>query len=463
MMIKDFNVDKTQKDRSDISYITEIRKYKEEFKYMTFYDALTGLPNYAMLKNEINKLIDKKEKKDKFAITYIDIDNFKYINDTLGHKVGDEFLKYIANNLNAEIEAPNLVARLGGDEFAIIFSDIQSNELLLEKIERIKHNTSKTWSVNKYQFFVSMSIGVVIYPDNGDNITTLFKNADIAMYAAKREGKDKVLFYKKELSENNLWHIQMAHKIQSGIENEEFKLYYQPQFKLNTGEIIGVEALVRWIHPKEGFIPPMEFIPLAEETGQIYSIERWIIKNALQQKKQWEEQGLNHLELSINLSSKTLTSKVNFQQIEDLILSFNVDYSKVTLEITETAIISNVEPVIERLNRLKKKGLKIALDDFGTGYSSLTHLKKLPIDIIKLDRSFIDSIVENSKDTMIVKYMLSLAHDLKYKVVAEGIETREQLKYLKKHYCDSGQGYLLSKPLCKEEVNKLVKASFKFN
>lgn len=462
-MIKDFNASDIEKDRRDIPYITKIRKYKEEFKYMTFYDILTGLPNKAMIKDEINKLINQKENEAKFAIAYIDIDNFKYINDTLGHKVGDEFLKYIANILNDEIKAPNLVARLGGDEFAIILSEIQSEKLLLEKIEGIKHKINRIWSTHKYKFFVSMSIGVVIYPDNGDNITALFKNADIAMYAAKREGKDRILFYNRELSENNLWHIQMVNKLQSGIENEEFILFYQPQFNLNTGEIIGVEALVRWIHPKEGIIPPMEFIPLAEETGQIYNIERWIIKNALQQKKHWEEQGLNYIELSINLSSKTLISSVNFQQIEDLFSSFNVDYSKITLEITETAVISNVDSVIEPLNRLKKKGIKIALDDFGTGYSSLTHLKSLPIDIIKLDKSFIDSIVENSKDTMIVKYILSLAHDLKCKVVAEGIETREQLKYLKKYYCDNGQGYLLSKPLCKEDVSELIKASFKFN
>lgn len=442
--------------------ITERKRYEENFKRMAFYDSLTGLPNRAMFEDEISKLIDKKVEKTKFAIAYIDIDNFKYINDTLGHQVGNEFLKYIGDSLNAEIKAPNLVARLGGDEFAIVFTEIQSEETLLEKISEIKNNISRTWFIHNLQFFVSMSVGVTIYPDNGNNITTLFKNVDIAMYTAKREGKNRILFYKEDIQENNLWYIQMANKLQSGVENEEFTLFYQPQFKLDTGEIVGMEALVRWNHPEEGFISPGEFIPVAEETGQIYSIERWIIKNALKQKEQWEEQGFHHIELSINLSSKTLTSDINFQELEALLSTFNVDYSKIVIEITETAIISNIDLVIERLNRLKKRGLKIALDDFGTGYSSLTYLKELPIDIIKLDRSFINLISENGIDTVIIKYILSLAHDLKYGVVAEGIETSEQLEYLKKYYCQCGQGYLLSRPLPQDKVNELIKTSFQF-
>ncbi|WP_052661323.1 EAL domain-containing protein [Clostridium aceticum] len=440
--------------------ITERKKYEESFRYIAFYDSLTGLINRIMFENEISKLISSKSEKNKFAVTYIDIDNFKYINDTLGHRVGDEFLKHVGMHLNVEIKAPNLVARLGGDEFAIVFMDIESDQILIEKIEKIKKGIGRTWSSNNHQFFVSMSIGVVMFPDHGNNTIELLKSADIAMYAAKQGGKDRVVFYKEDMEKNNLEHVQMANKLQFGIENEEFTLFYQPQFRLNTGEIIGMEALVRWIHPIEGFIAPIDFIPLAEETGQIYSLERWIVKKALQQKQQWEKTGFGHIELSINLSGKTVASDVDFHQLEMLVTTFDVDYSKIIIEITETAIISNIELVIERLNRLKNKGFKIALDDFGTGYSSLTYLKKLPIDIIKLDKSFINLIPQNNIDTLIIKHILSLAHDLKYEVVAEGIETKEQLEYLKKYYCKSGQGYLLSKPLSHEETSDLLDRLF---
>ncbi|AOY75357.1 EAL domain-containing protein [Clostridium formicaceticum] len=436
--------------------ITERKKYEENVSRIAFYDTLTGLPNRIMFENEIKNFLHQKIEKNKVAIIYIDIDNFKYINDTLGHQAGDEFLKYIGDTLNTEIKIPNLVARLGGDEFAILFTELQSNEILIETIEEIKKKIGRTWSIKNHQFFVSMSIGIAKFPDHGHNITELLKNADIAMYAAKQEGKDKILFYKKDIQTNNLNHVQMANKLQSAIENEEFMLFYQPQFKLNTGEIVGLEALIRWNHHEEGFISPVEFIPVAEDTGQIYSIERWIVKTALAQKKQWEKEGLGHVELSINLSGKTLTSDVNFQELEILLSTFDVDYSKITIEITETAIISNVDLVIRRLNRLKAKGLKIALDDFGTGYSSLTYLKKFPINIIKLDRSFIQLIPKNSIDTVIIKHILSLAHDLRYEVIAEGIETREQLEYLKKCFCENGQGYLLSKPLSQEKVNELM-------
>lgn len=437
---------------------TEQRKYEESIKHMASYDSLTGLANRFMFENEIDKRIKKQVEKPRFAIAYMDLDNFKYINDTLGHQVGNEFLKYIGNNIKNSITVPNIVARLGGDEFAILFTEVQSKELLLESIQKIKNNISRIWSIQNQHFFVSMSIGIVIYPDNGKDSTILLKNADIAMYAAKQQGKDRILLYTENIREKNSGKIQMANKLQSGIENQEFRLFYQPQYKLDTGEIIGVEALIRWIHPEEGFISPAEFIPIAEETGQIYSIEQWIFKTALQQKKQWEEEGFHHIELSINLSAKTLISDINFKTLETLIDTFSIDYSKVSIEITETAVISNINLVINRLKKLKKKGLKIALDDFGTGYSSLTYLKELPIDSIKLDRSFIRLIPYENMDTVIVKNILSMAHDLKYQVVAEGIETKEQLEYLKEYYCESGQGFLMSKPLPIEQMNKLIKA-----
>lgn len=438
--------------------IEERKRFEEKVKYLAFYDALTGLPNRAMFENEINKFLALKSDNN-FSIAYIDIDNFKNINDSMGHQVGDIFLKYLADCLKAEVEEPNLVARLGGDEFAILYFEI-SKEHLLENIEIIRKRISRTWSIQNRQFYITMSVGVVVFPTDGDSSTELLKNADIAMYAAKREGRNRILFYKEDIRDNNSWHVTMINNLQYGIEEEQFTLFYQPQFKLGTGEITGMEALVRWVHPEVGFISPAEFIPLAEETGQIYSLERWIITKALEQKKLWEEQGFKNLILSINLSGKTLTSDINFHELEYILSQVSIDFTKIVIEITETASISDVDIVIEHLDILKKLGLRVALDDFGTGYSSLNYLKKFPIDIIKLDKSFINSISEGGIDTLLIKNIIYLAHDLEFEVVAEGIETQEQLDYLKNYYCESGQGYLLSRPLPVDKIRDLLINTF---
>ncbi len=439
--------------------INERKRYEEKVKYLAFYDALTGLANRAMFESEINRHLQQAA--GSFMIAYIDIDNFKTINDSMGHQVGDLFLVYLAEGLRAEVSEPNFVARLGGDEFAILFLSI-SREELLEHIDRIRNRISKSWTIENYQFYISMSIGVVHCPKDGSDSTVLLKNADIAMYEAKREGKNRILFYQERINEENFRHMKMINNLQYGMEDEQFLLYYQPQLDLKSGNIIGLEALVRWIHPTEGFISPGEFIPIAEDSGQIYKLERWIIAKALQQKKILEQQGFTDIVMSINLSGKTLTSSINFNELEQIIARAEVDFSQVVIEITETANISDVDIVIHHLNRLKTLGIRVALDDFGTGYSSLNYLKKFPINIIKLDKSFIDAIIENKVDTLLIKNILTLAHDLEFEVIAEGIETREQLEFLKKHNCGSGQGYLLSRPAPEEKIHELLRNRFVF-
>lgn len=439
--------------------INERKRYEEKVKYLAFYDALTGLANRAMFESEINRHLQQAA--GSFMIAYIDIDNFKTINDSMGHQVGDLFLVYLAEGLRAEVSEPNFVARLGGDEFAILFLSI-SREELLEHIDRIRNRISKSWTIENYQFYISMSIGVVHCPKDGSDSTVLLKNADIAMYEAKREGKNRILFYQERINEENFRHMKMINNLQYGMEDEQFLLYYQPQLDLKSGNIIGLEALVRWIHPTEGFISPGEFIPIAEDSGQIYKLERWIIAKALQQKKILEQQGFTDIVMSINLSGKTLTSSINFNELEQIIARAEVDFSQVVIEITETANISDVDIVIHHLNRLKTLGIRVALDDFGTGYSSLNYLKKFPINIIKLDKSFIDAIIENKVDTLLIKNILTLAHDLEFEVIAEGIETREQLEFLKKHNCGSGQGYLLSRPAPEEKIHELLRNRFIF-
>ena len=430
---------------------------EKELIRMAFYDSLTGLPNRDMFVNKIRDYADENKEKNKFAIAYIDIDNFKYINDTLGHHVGDEFLKYIGNKFYSIIQYPNIVARLGGDEFAILINEFETKEKLLIKIDNIIKSLGSTWNSNNREFFISMSIGVAIYPDDGNDANTLLKNSDIAMYVAKKDGKNKCLLYEEDIHEDIIWHIHMTNKIQKALENKEFTLYYQPQIELVTGRIVGMEALARWNHPTEGFISPTDFIPVAEETGQIYVLEQRILEQALIQKEKWEDAGFNDIELSINLSSKTLISDFNFKQIQLILSDFDVDYSKIVFEITETAVISNVDLAIERLNTLKSKGLKIALDDFGTGYSSITYLKKLPIDIIKLDRSYIKTVTNRGIDSAIVKCILSLTDDLDFRVIAEGIETYEQLEYLKNINCHTGQGFYIGMPSPVEKINELLK------
>ncbi len=434
--------------------ISERKRYEDEIERLAFYDKLTGLPNRVMFENEISRHINQNCYSS-FMVAYIDIDNFKAINDSIGHQAGDIFLSYFAEGLKLEINKPNLVARLGGDEFAILFVG-KSREGINKLLKAVRTRISRTWSIDNYQFYISMSVGVVAYPQDGRDSTMLLKNADIAMYEAKKEGKNRVLFYQTNLKDQNFRHMNMINKLQYGLEEKQFALYYQPQYDLQENKIIGLEALIRWNHPTDGFISPGEFIPIAEESGQIFKLEQWSVTKALEQKKILESMGYKDIDMSINLSGKSLTSVVNFPKLEQIFIDANVDYDKVVVEITETANISDVGIVVEHLKRLKKLGVRVALDDFGTGYSSLNYLKIFPINIIKLDKSFIDAINDDGIDTLLIKNILILAHDLAYEVIAEGIETNGQLEYLRNHKCEAGQGYLLGRPAPEEKIYELL-------
>lgn len=436
---------------------SESLKAMNELEHMAYYDTLTGLPNRAMLASHVKKLIIQNKK---FAIALLNIDNFKYINDTVGHAAGDEYLKFMGNKLSAENVLPNMVARLGSDEFVILINDYESDDLLLHKLETIKNNMGKTWNSHAREFFISVSIGISEYPNDCNDFDTLIKNSDIAKSYAKKNGKGKILFFDESINKENLYYINMANEIQKGLDNEEFELYYQPQISLISCKVVGVEALVRWCHLNE-FIPPGEFIPVAESTGQIYELERRILRNVLIQKQKWEAAGLKGLIVSINLSSKSLLSSENFKKIKDIFLEYNMDYSDLVIEVTETAAISDINIAIERLNVLKDLGLKVALDDFGTGYSSLKHLVVLPIDIIKIDKSYVNFEYGNTKGKLISKFIVSLAHDLGFNVIAEGIETPEQLEYMKSIDSEYGQGYYLDRPMNLNKINELLLKTFK--
>lgn len=433
--------------------IEERKKYEMKIKNMAYHDFLTGLPNRFMFEQVIDRRI--LENKSAFMIAYMDIDNFKNINDSIGHQAGDVFLQYFTDAIKEVVRESAVVARLGGDEFAILYP-LDSRLEVKEKVEDLLNHINRIWSYQNRLFYISVSVGIVAYPDHGLDSSELLKNADIAMYASKREGKNRILFYEEELKEENSHYGDMVNYLQQSIDQEQFYLVYQPQFNLTSNKLTGMEVLLRWEHPQEGFISPSEFIPIAEKSGQIYRLERWVIRKALEQKMIWEKRGIRDLKMAINLSTKTLTSDINFSEWEQILSWYSVDFSDIVIEITETANIYDIDNVINRLNRLKKRGIKIALDDFGTGYSSLNYLKKLPIDIIKLDKSFIRFIKEGGVDSLLIKNILNLANDLNYEVIAEGIETQEQLMCLIDFNCGGGQGYLLSEPLSEDKLYSFI-------
>ena len=422
---------------------------EKKLESMIYNDTLTDLLTRVGLEVEMEDLI--KEERPFFFVD-IDFDNFRNINDIMGYSAGDMFIKDMAEKMSEFLNDYGFVGRIGGDEFGIIFIKSQTSFDLKELLYRINEILGDKWEYNDREFFISASMGVSNFPDDGMTVSEIIRNANLAMDSAKREGKGRCILYTGEILESTSEKIKIADKIRFGLLNNEFELYYQPQFHLQNGQIKGFEVLIRWTNSELGFISPAVFIPIAEEIGQIFDVEKWIFKNALVQKEIFEKKGYENISLSINLSSKTLMSDIHFGELEDILDEHKIDYQKITIEITETSVISDIHFAIEKLKRLKRYGLKIALDDFGTGYSSLTHLKKLPIDVIKLDKSFIKSMEKNSTDSYIIKAILGLAVDLGYEVVAEGIETKEQYIFLNGNSCSMGQGFLMSRPLNIEDV-----------
>jgi diguanylate cyclase (GGDEF)-like protein len=435
------------------------KEVEKKLNLLAYYDTLTGLPNRRCFEERVKKLIACEGKK--FALVYMDVDNFKNINDTLGHLTGDKFLIHMADVLNNSIHSKDFVARLGGDEFAIVFEDIQQEEEVVNKIQHLLRLIQKPWKIDGHQFFVSLSIGIVLYPKQGDNLSTLLKNSDIAMYHIKKKSKNNYCFFSEELKEKNIQQITMINDLHRAIQNKEFKLVYQPIVELKTGKLNGVEALIRWVNPEKGIISPIEFIPVAEETGLIHDIGKFVLNNAFWQKNQWEQLGYHHLKMSINVSGQSLIREGFVEHIRKLLEQTGIDSSEIQLEITETVLIEKMEESKRVLHELSIMGFKIALDDFGTGYSSLTYLKNLPIDVVKLDRDFVKGIMEKGEDSVIVESVIKLTHDLNLQIVAEGIEYEEQLSILKCNSCDFGQGYLFSKPVADSVIIEMLKGSTK--
>ncbi|BCZ47563.1 diguanylate cyclase [Clostridium gelidum] len=433
--------------------ITELKENQLEINNLAFYDSITQLPNRVSLYNTIGKLTESKKE---FALFFLDLDNFKIINDSFGHPVGDKLLILVAERINSMNKDEHTAFRLSGDEFIILYTGSKDKVVIENIASTILLKISESYDIDGSHFHISSSIGIALYPENGVDVYELLKNADTAMYNSKESGKNKYTFFNTVMGENTIRKINLHNNLHDAIENNEFILYYQPITDVISGQIVGMEALIRWISPTEGFIPPDKFIQAAEESGQIIEIGTWVIRSACNFANELLDLGHKNFYISINVSAVQLMQK-NFKDILfNIINETGVPTECLLIEITESVFMESFDDMTILLSEIRKQGIRIALDDFGCGYSSLTYLKHLPMDVVKIDKSFIDDILGDNQKECVVGLIITLMKQLEFKVIAEGIETKEQLEYISKYNCDLFQGYLVSKPVPKEQIINLL-------
>lgn len=439
---------------SMVDSFTRLEAEKKELYLMARTDSLSGLANRNSLNEYLERLIPTMQRNEKeFAFLFLDIDHFKTINDSLGHNIGDELLKNISSIIKKTLRPSDFVARVGGDEFVIIIQDYKSYIELSNIIQRIQDYLSQTWLIQTHPINIGCSIGVAFFPKDGEDIVSLMKNADIAMYEAKKLGRNQYHFFTKELNETVQKVITLDKQMRQALIDNEYILYYQPKIDLSSGKILGVEALIRWINKTNKFVPPSDFIPLAEENGFIKELGIWIVDEALNQYVKWRDMGID-ISIAINISAKQFLEKDFEIKFIEKLEEKKINPAKINLEITEYILMDKSDYVQDILNILHDYGVRISLDDFGTGYSSLSYLKKFPIDYLKIDKAFLDD-YESSSGKIFLETIVKMGQMLKMKVVAEGVEEQEQIDYLKTISCDEYQGYYFSKPLNNEDFEKL--------
>ena len=430
---------------------------EQELQYQATHDLLTGLPNRVLLRDRLKMSIANYERNGvQFAVLFLDLDRFKLINDSISHEAGDYILCAVTERLQSVLRAEDTLARLGGDEFVIVAANIKSINNLTDLADKLLSTFNKHFTVEGNDLMLSTSIGICVYPDNGKNIDLLLRNADIAMYHAKESGANQYQLYTDELNAKNHERLMKEMELRQAIEKEEFVLYFQPQFELKTEKLISVEALIRWNHPIKGIVPPLEFIPLAEETGLIVPIGEWVMRSALRQIKKWQEAGLPDIRVAINITTKQFKLFNLVKTITDILEETGVEPKYLELELTENMVINNVE-IINTIFQLKNIGVQIVLDDFGTGYSSLNYLRQIPIDRLKIDQSYVQNIDSKRGDDVIIQAIITMAKGMNLEVLAEGVESESQLEYLKNQKCGEVQGFYFSKPLSVDDCEKMLK------
>ncbi|MEO8400807.1 MAG: bifunctional diguanylate cyclase/phosphodiesterase [Gammaproteobacteria bacterium] len=431
----------------------ELAIHREHLVRLAHYDELTSLPNQIFFNEMLNKTINHAHRHKKMmAILFVDLDRFKNINDTLGRSQADSVLKNIAERFSTALRSGDILARVSGDEFIILLNDIEQAKFAGQVAEKLIQECSKPFKIDDHVLSVTTSISICIYPTDGASLEELQKNAALAMYKAKRSGGGVFNYFTKEMNIEAHKHIQLDSALHKAISNNEFVLYYQPKLNLKNGRIEDVEALIRWENPELGLVSPLEFIPLAEETGLIMAIGEWALRDACRANKAWQESGYQPITVSVNLSSRQFQHPDLTQMVAEILAETGLDAKFLELEVTEQAIMANIQSSAAKFDEFKRMGVAISIDDFGTGYTSISYLKQLPIRAIKIDQRFIKGIPANSDDAAIAKAIISLAHSLDIEVVAEGVETATQLEYLADNHCNMVQGYYLSRPLPEQKI-----------
>jgi diguanylate cyclase (GGDEF)-like protein/PAS domain S-box-containing protein len=437
--------------------VSAARAMAEQIAHSAEHDLLTGLPNRLLLNDRVGQAIAMAQRHlGKVAVLFLDMDGFKHINDSLGHPAGDKLLQSIANRLKDCVRAPDTVSRQGGDEFVVLLQEVKDPEDVAIAAKRLLKSLAETYSMGQRDLHITASIGVSLYPDDGLDAETLIKNADTAMYQAKENGRQTYQFFKSEMNVKAVERQSIEEDLRRALERKEFSLHYQPKIDLKTGAITGAEALLRWMHPTRGSIPPLQFIPIAEDSGLILPIGSWVMREACRQARVWRDAGLPLATIAVNVSAVQFRNENFLEDLFATLTETRLDPKYLELELTESVLMKHTELAASILTILRGKGVQVSVDDFGTGYSSLSYLQKFPLDALKIDQSFVRWITTNPNEATLVSAIIRMGQSLHLRVIAEGVETAEDLAFLKAHDCDEAQGYYFSRPVPAEQFAKLL-------